>query len=98
MPGKNSGWDPKRDSCLIRWFPSKIWFYIIIFVIIIESWGVIRFALIWENRRYSYDSFLWIGFFIFTDFFIFKSMLITKNIDPGYIIPEKLEKEKQKDD
>ena len=78
MPGKNSLFDEKRDKCLTRWIAGKVCYYIIFFVIFLETWGIIRYGLMWENRRWTFDTLFWICFFTVTDFLIFHAMWVTK--------------------
>ena len=85
MPGKNSGHNPDADSCADRYGKSKVWVAVIIACIFLEVWGMTRYYYMWVKRRWGFESIILTIYILLSDFMVFKSMIVTKNSDPGYL-------------
>lgn len=62
--------------------------YIIFIVLLIEVVGIVRFYLIYEDLRYTFECFAIVIFLVSADFICFSGMLKAKYADPGYLIPK----------
>ena len=88
MPGKNALYDPSERPWYDRIIMGNVHLYTIFVVLLVEVMGIVRFYLIYEDLRYTFECFAIVMFLVSADFVCFSGMLKAKYADPGYLIPK----------
>ena len=94
MPGENSAFDPSRYKWYNLLWSTNVHIFCIIGITILQTWGLIRFYYIWDDLRFTAESFIMTSLCAAFSYLAFTALWRCKNADPGYLIPDLKGKDK----
>ena len=92
MPGKNSNFEPNKLKPCYWLLSTNVYVFVICLIFLVEVLGMTRYYYIWPDLRYSTESLVFTAYYCFSTVMIIKGIYMSKDSDPGYLIPNQHDK------